>query len=335
MRLLALLLSACTAASLDVKDTGRPRHPHDSGPDTASTVDTAGDSGETGETGDTGPLVYDCAALPEPVVAEIAGAKGYHDVAFDGAGHLVGTDTQSLLASTYAGDLSVLVPGVTYEGIDRLPDGDFVATDGTAGELVRITPDGATTVLASGLAGAYGITIGPDGNVYVGNVHRSPIPEIARVNPDTGEVVDWLKLPMGETPRMIQFGLDSTEAYIATVGMGQVYRVTIDADLLPDDKPTVFATGVGAGWHDGLGMDACGNLYVTDYSTAGLYRVAPDASVTSLVKKKVPMYGHGLEWGSGLGGWRADAIYQPQPYHDNTVRELVIGVPSASAVRTW
>ena len=46
-------------------------------------------------------------------------------------------------------------------------------------------------------------------------------------------------------------------------------------------------------------------------------------------------YGHGVVWGRGLGGWRPDAIYMPQPYNDAKVREVVIGVPDGATVRTW
>lgn len=331
MRLLLAFVLGCTPAELQVEDTEKP-HPRDSGG--ADTADTA-DSGDTGPVIDTGPIEYDCAALPEVQEREMDGPKAYHDVAFDGAGHLIGSDTQALLQSTYDGTVTVLTPGVFYEGIDRLPDGDLVATDSINGLLVRIDPDtGATSTIATGLAGAYGITIGPDGNAYVGNVYAGRMPEIVKVEIATGTVTSWLKTPRMGTPRMVQFGLDSTDAYVATIGTGAVYHLTVDADLMPSSDPELFAT-VGNSWHDSLGMDACGNLYVAEYNTSGLYRVTPDGTVTSLVKQRVPLYGHGMEWGSGIGGWRADALYQPQPYDNSTVREVIIGVPTAASVRTW
>ncbi len=40
-------------------------------------------------------------------------------------------------------------------------------------------------------------------------------------------------------------------------------------------------------------------------------------------------YGHGVEWGSGIGAWKADAIYLPQPYNGNTVVEVTLGIPRA------
>jgi hypothetical protein len=39
-------------------------------------------------------------------------------------------------------------------------------------------------------------------------------------------------------------------------------------------------------------------------------------------------YGHGIEWGSGVGGWQKNSIYLPQPYDDNTVVRVDVGVPA-------
>jgi hypothetical protein len=100
----------------------------------------------------------------------------------------------------------------------------------------------------------------------------------------------------------------------------------------------IHASNVGSGYHDGLGIDACGNLYVPDYSTRGLYRVDPKGVVTMLfdqVTDGPSHYGHGLEWGSGIDGWNDKAIYLPQPYDGSTVLEVVLGAPSGSVVRTW
>jgi hypothetical protein len=117
-----------------------------------------------------------------------------------------------------------------------------------------------------------------------------------------------------------------------------VYFVEVDDELNPTGDAVIFASNVGQGYHDGLGIDACGNLYVPDFNTRGLYRVDPEGVVTMLFDLQTSgsqHYGHGLEWGSGVGGWNHKAIYMPQPYEGNTVLEVVLGVPSGSYVRTW
>jgi len=85
----------------------------------------------------------------------------------------------------------------------------------------------------------------------------------------------------------------------------------------------------GVAWLDGLTVDACGNLYVPNYETSAVYRIAPDGVVGLYLEQTLEQYGHGLEWGSGVGGWREDALYLPQPYDDATVVEVVVGVPGA------
>ena len=87
--------------------------------------------------------------------------------------------------------------------------------------------------------------------------------------------------------------------------------------------------GVGGGFHDGMGVDACGNVYVADYTSRNLFRLSPEGEKTVLVRWSEARYGHGLAWGSGIGGFREDAIYLPQPFDGNTVVEVVVGVPSA------
>ena len=78
---------------------------------------------------------------------------------------------------------------------------------------------------------------------------------------------------------------------------------------------------------DGLTMDACGYLYVPSYEERALFRVSPEGKVIRYFQFEPAKYGHGLEWGSGIGGWNANALYLPQPYDGNTVVEVVVGVP--------
>lgn len=60
---------------------------------------------------------------------------------------------------------------------------------------------------------------------------------------------------------------------------------------------------------DGLDVDECGNVYVTEYVTGVVYRV-PEGGGTAeelftLESEWIP----NLHWGSGAGGWDADRLY--------------------------
>ena len=77
---------------------------------------------------------------------------------------------------------------------------------------------------------------------------------------------------------------------------------------------------------DGFGVDICGNLWIACYPDK-LYRVPPDGGGAMYHEWASSSYGHGLEWGSGVGGWDDESLYLPQPFDGNTVVRVEIGVP--------
>lgn len=277
-------------------------------------------------------LEYTCTKLPDFNEGDttMSDARAYHGIEFDDDGNLLGYDGRSsIVKSRYDGDTEVFLPGVgTVQQIDRFPNGDWVYADNTSGSLVRLYPSGATETIATSVGSAYGVTVGPDEKVYIA------YPGVKRVDPDTGEVEDLITTS-GVTYHVLEFNLDSTVMYLGTIGSGDVYEAPLDANLDPVGTPTVFASRVGSGWHDGIGIDECGNLWVADYVSRGLYRVEADATVTSMATTDPTAYGHGLKWGSGIDGWRTDALYLPQPYNSNTVREVVLGFEKGDTFRTW
>ena len=278
-------------------------------------------------------VLYSCDHLPTYNLDDttLSDATAYHGLAFDDDGTLIGYDARSaLVKSRYDGTSAVFMPRVGgIQQMDRLPDGDFVLGDSTNRSLTRVTSAGASSVIATDVGYVYGVTVGPDGMVWTADGG------IRRTDPSTGETTTILPQPTAWTAHSLNFNLDSTRIYIGTIGRGDLYYMDLDANLDPTTEPLLFASGVGNGWHDGIAVDECGNLYVADYSSSGLYRVELDATVTPMVRANSSAYGHGAMWGNGVDGWRDDAIYQPQPYNGNTVREVVIGLGNGDAVRTW
>ena len=337
------LLLACTAPDDEATDTGTPPGDTSAPADTSSPEDS-GDSGDTGpdagpDTGDTGGVVeaFDCSILPEPkeetVLEGVNASKG---IAWDDEGHLVGSDGTSLVKSTYSGDQELWIPGAgDVEGLGYLSGGDLISTYGYGrGEIIRYTPEGGQTVLVGGLDN-YSVAIAPNDMIFAAGWDGGFI-----VDPDTGDYTQILSdgqpmFPQGVSPRSLTFSADFRTLYIGTIdNQGRIYTLALDEDYQPAGDVELFATGLGHGWHDGLGLDACGNVYAVDYDSSSLYRASRDGKeVVKLVdwSANSRQFGHGLAFGTGSDGWRIDAIYLPMPESNKTVKEIVLGVPG----RDW
>lgn len=148
-----------------------------------------------------------------------------------------------------------------------------------------------------------------------------------------------------EQPRVMDYSPERKRLYVGTLTteldpprdgsgeetrpadtIGRLYVLDWDAEYLPVGPARLFASQVGGGFHDGLGVDACGNLLVADYQTSGLYRVTPEGEVALYHPWDMQTYGHSLSWGSG--GWDDHSLYLPQPYNDDTIVKVDVGVPA-------
>lgn len=279
---------------------------------------------------------YDCATMPLEATGfrEVPGASGYHDVAFDPDGLILGTSgafSVNLMWADYDGNSGIFVPNTgTLQQMAWLPDGDLAVASDTHG-IQRVDAYGATSPI-NGNIRPYGLILGPDDMLYAADQNK-----VHRVDPDTGaaEVLVGAGALTDGSPRVLNFSLDYSRLFMGTFlgSNGRIYAVDLDDNLDPIGQPYVFTSGVGSGsYHDGLGIDICGYLYVPDYSTSALYRIDPTTgSVQTLLQESglfSSAYGHGLQWGTGEHGWDDHALYLPQPYNGNTVMEVVIGVPS-------
>lgn len=296
---------------------------------TALTGDTATATGTTGDTGSLGTI--DCAVTAPAALASrlVPGARGYHGLVINDDGEMVGSDGSTLVAADSTGAWRVVLPGTgSLQQLDRLSDGTIIAGSSSDGQVFAVAPNGAVTPLAS-ISAIYGIRVGPDDKVYVANQQV-----IYRVDPTTGQVETWLDSPQ-ITPKVLDFSHDLTKVYIGTNGQnGDVFSIDVDAAFDPIAPPVRIAQTPGS-WHDGLTVDVCGNLYVAEYFTSGMYNISPSGNVSTLFIAQggagPDYYGHGVMFGTGRDGWPADAIYFPQPYNGNTVSEVIVGLPH----RTW
>ncbi|MFT5683648.1 MAG: streptogramin lyase, partial [Myxococcota bacterium] len=271
-------------------------------------------------------IVVDCSLLPSsPGYNVLSGPRGYHGLLFDEDGYVLGSDNNSIIKADYKGATSVISPSQGYiEQLAWLADGDIVFSSGYSSSLKRLNPNTGGTSTLAGSTYAYGVIVGSDEMIYIADNQR-----IYRIDPKTGNKETVLgTLPGNATPRVLVFSEDDSVLYIGTLSNnGQVFSQAMDKDHEPVGQPVLYANGVGNGYHDGIALDVCGNLYVTDYLTRGIYRIATDGTVTTLLNNLGNDHGHGAAWGSGIGGWKEMALYLPLPYNNNNVMELGLGVP--------
>lgn len=326
-----LSFAACLALA-GCQPTGEGRAPA-AGSTTPTPVGTpsTGTPTETGDTGTAGEP-FDCATIPVlPTEINLLdeGPTGYHDLAFSPDGFIIGNNrfNQHLMKDDGAGFQTTLSDGIgLVQGMEWLPSGELAVASEQASAIYRVNAVGERTILTPGV-NAYGVVMGPDGKLWTADNSVVRRHDLAT----GGSELVIGSLPVGGA-RVINFSNEGDLLYIGTfAGNGDLFQVALDENFDPIGNPEVLATGVGRGdYQDGLGVDVCGYLYVPDYGRRKLYRVRPDGFVQELYSSSLSEYGHGVEWGNGIGPWRTDAIYLPLPYGQNQVLEIVIGVP-----KTW
>jgi hypothetical protein len=334
----ALSLVALTGAC------GTPTIPADESGSTSTSTSTS-----------TGGEAYDCADLPGPQIRQLNGPIGAADVAFDEHGNLIGSNTQDIFkASSADGQPPLWVPGISSRAaVRQLSDGRVAVVQEMFFRVLVLAPDGSSSVLASNLVYPFGLVEDRDGNIFIGDETR-----IMRVDAESGDVEVWLETPVFSS-RWISFDRDYDGLFIGG-RTNTIYRVPIGASgeagvpvewgtlPIPDDggapapeppDPRAETGGDETGGDetggvetnvlvDGLGVDACGNVYAAEFHSRSLYKIPAGGGLGELFVGWSPIeYGHGLQWGSGIGEWSETSLYLPQPYNEYNVIEVEIGVP--------
>ena len=131
-------------------------------------------------------------------------------------------------------------------------------------------------------------------------------------------------------PRLGDFSPGMERFYIGTRNEdGTILAVDLDEDQNPVGEPWVFAQTPG--WfHDMLVVDACGNLYVTVFHGAEVYRITPEGEVMVLATLPPDDHVHGGAWGEGVGSWDDRTLYVTHPYLENRVSAWELGIPRRS-----
>jgi streptogramin lyase len=329
--LVGFLLTGCAP-----EPAPKGHEPSDTTPGTTTTTGPTADTADTGRAGTTDtavtpPYEFDCTTVPPTpgALTPVDAARGSYDLIFDDIGNIVGWDNGLVKADAYGNAQMWSPPVGISQGMAWLPDGDLAVAEIETRALLRVDHNTGGTSLISSEIGAYGVKMGPDGKLWAGTDENGG--NLVRVDPATGARELLVDDPRFNA-RSIDFSPDYTKLYMGTYfGDGRVWVVDLDANYDIVGDPYVFADNVGNGIeHDALGVDFCGNVYVVDYGTLTMYRLTPDGQKSVYLEFSNEHYGHGIAWGSGIGGWSPTTIYLPEPWYGDTVISIEVGVPSRS-----
>ena len=253
------------------------------------------------------------------------------DFVFDRAGVLISVSGGRVWKTPSSGVARVFTSvgmfGDQSHGTRLLPDGDLVVamaqSASSNGFLLRILPDGRSSVLASGFQNANAIEVDLQGFVYVADMTRK---QVVRVDAATGAATVLANGNGLEFPYGVTFSPDYRTLYIGERSNGNILALEIKPDGTAGVM-RVLARDVGAGLVDGMAVDECGNVYVTGFDTRQVYRVAPGGGTPELVadlsdlSTSIPS----MQWGSGVGGWDPFVLYVIDRFEDR-VYELDVRV---------
>jgi sugar lactone lactonase YvrE len=288
-----------------------------------------GDSDSDGDT----EIDFDCSTIPAPpyTFTTITNVVSGEDISFDNEGNLIGMSGGDLFKSTKTGGSTIWVSGAgCASGLRTQPSGDVVCNG--ADTLLHFDKEtGMKTVAASGLAYPNGIEMDLDGFAYVSEQSAG---KVTKINPDatneTWTIAEGLSSPNGLT-----FSPDYKTLYVGSFCGGMIYKIEFDATGQPGEATTFInasdpdaVTAGMTGCFDGMGVDACGNLYVNDYGVINTYRISPDGATIEIAADLSPpsSWIPNMQWGSGVGGWDDMKLYVADI--SSAVYEIPVGVPS-------
>lgn len=195
----------------------------------------------------------ECGELPEaPFPTErIGGFTASEDFVFDAEGHIISIDDAgNLIRQDREGNKTVIVPNVgEAAGMSMLPNGDIVLANVSQGTVDRVTPDGDTSRLTTGIAYPNGLAVDSAGIVYVSE-HSAG--RIRRIDPETGDydiIADGLLNPNG-----LGFSPDEQTLYVNSFGGSTVHALTRQGEGF--SAPALHSTIESGPDYD----DPCGEL---------------------------------------------------------------------------
>lgn len=293
-----------------------PPHQTEDPPDTATTpttgTGTTTSGASTGTTTGTGTTTTgpDCTILPGLPVNFTAyeAFDTSEDFDLDGDGYMCSNHNGNLACRNFNGDTKIISPGIgSTAGIRILPDGNWVVNDVGSGALVHIDAvTGGRTTVASGINYPNGLEVSADGRwAFIGENGADKVRQIEIATGTQYIAAQGLAAPNG-----VILSPDEQTLYAGSFGGGVIYAVDRISETEWDNPRVLFDPGGPDGGFDGINVDICGNVYITEFTTGRIYRLTDDGglgngTVAELPESWIP----NMRWGHDIGGWDSSTLY--------------------------
>lgn len=179
------------------------------------------------------------------------------------------------IMTTLAKNIPIGTGGVSIGADGNIYLSDFgITLNGGGDKIYKVTPDGETSVFATGLNGAAGSDFDDDGNLYQSNITGNTI---SLVSPE-GVVSTFisantqLRNPVG----LIHEKVSDTEfnLYVTSCGGNTILKIDQDKNIIELASGSLFSCP------NGITKDEEGNLYVTNFNNANIIKITPEGNTT-------------------------------------------------------
>jgi sugar lactone lactonase YvrE len=261
----------------------------------------------------------------------------------DGSVVFCNVDKGSLQRVHANGSVTTVLGALLYpNGLDIGPDGFVYVAENGAGRVRRVNVEtGEFTVVAMGLQGPNGVAFSADPKLfYVGSFEGSGVYRVNMTSPGELGQASVFARPNGSQLKEPTLACPDMQEGTPCEVPGQFEGGTCRrlANVIDCVKDTTIRACDGfdctsaefGGGIDGLGVDACGNVYASEFQYHNLWRVSPSGTIEKLASLPA-MWIPNMKWGRGLGGFDSNVLFVADR-DDGRLFAVSVGVPAAASL---